>query len=184
MPLAVSPTHCSSSSDWGGLPVGPISYCKGSLGLARAHSLGARHVGKADPLARASVPGRRHRPRGTADPGRGPCAEDGRPLPGHRARAFLLPNIPFILADPHAWLSGVLTPIASHTVPAGQGLVGLSLYLGLGGGSLAAFTVALVVVFLALLVSFIVTYPALKPGPSWRRRLCSSSRPAPLGATW
>ncbi len=77
--------------------------------------------------------------------------------------AFLLPNIPFILADPHAWLSGVLTPIASHTVPAGQGLVGLSLYLGLGGGSLAAFTVALVVVFLALLVSFIVTYPALKP---------------------
>jgi len=56
-----------------------------------------------------------------------------------------------------------LTPIASHTVPAGQGLVGLSLYLGLGGGSLAAFTVALVVVFLALLVSFIVTYPALKP---------------------
>jgi len=41
--------------------------------------------------------------------------------------------------------------------------VGLSLYLGLGGGSLAAFTVALVVVFLALLVSFIVTYPALKP---------------------
>jgi len=24
--------------------------------------------------------------------------------------AFLLPNIPFILADPHAWLSGVLTP--------------------------------------------------------------------------
>ncbi|MHB8497909.1 MAG: hypothetical protein ACYDES_07945 [Acidimicrobiales bacterium] len=76
--------------------------------------------------------------------------------------AFALPNLPFFVASPHAWLAGVLTPIASHTVPAGQGLVGLSLFLGLGGGSLAAYTVALVVAFLALWISFVVTYPTLK----------------------
>ena len=76
--------------------------------------------------------------------------------------AFLVPNLWFIALSPRAWLSGVLTPIASHTVPAGQGLVGLTLYLGLGGGSLEAYTVALVVVFAALLVVYIATYPALK----------------------
>ncbi|HEX3793729.1 MAG TPA: hypothetical protein VHV57_04440 [Acidimicrobiales bacterium] len=76
--------------------------------------------------------------------------------------AFLVPNVPFIALSPHAWISGVLTPIASHAVPAGQGLVGLSLFLGFGGGSLAAYTAALVVVFIGLLVTFIVTYPKLK----------------------
>ncbi len=76
--------------------------------------------------------------------------------------AFLLPNLPFIALSPHSWLSGVLTPIASHSVPAGQGLVGLSLFLGLGGGSLSAYTAALVVVFIGLLVVFVATYPRLK----------------------
>jgi uncharacterized membrane protein len=76
--------------------------------------------------------------------------------------AFAIPNLPFIVMAPHAWVSGVLTPIASHTVPAGQGLIGLTLFLGLGGGSLSAYTVALLVVFLALLVTYIATYPALK----------------------
>ncbi len=76
--------------------------------------------------------------------------------------AFAVPNLPFLLASPHAWLTGVLTPIASHTVPAGQGLVGLSLFLGLGGGSLTAYTVALVVVFAALWVVFVATYPSLR----------------------
>jgi uncharacterized membrane protein len=76
--------------------------------------------------------------------------------------AFLVPNLPFMVVAPHQWLSGVLTPIASHTVPAGQGLIGLTLYLGLGGGSLATYTVALVTVFLALWLAFLVTYPVLK----------------------
>jgi hypothetical protein len=76
--------------------------------------------------------------------------------------AFLLPNLPFIALSPHAWLSGVLTPIASHSVPAGQGLVGLSLFLGLGGGSLSAYTAALAVAFVGLLVVFVATYPKLK----------------------
>lgn len=76
--------------------------------------------------------------------------------------AFAVPNLPFVVQSPHAWLTGILTPVASHTVPAGQGLVGLTLFLGLGGGSLAAYTWALVVVFATLWVVFVVTYPRLK----------------------
>jgi uncharacterized membrane protein len=77
--------------------------------------------------------------------------------------AFAVPNLPFVVMAPHQWLSGVLTPIASHTVPAGQGLIGLSLFLGVGGGSLTAYTIALVVVFVALLGVYLATYPLLKP---------------------
>ena len=76
--------------------------------------------------------------------------------------AFLVPNLAFVAANPRAWLSGVLTPLSSHTVPAGQGLVGLSLFLGLGGGSLLAYSAALVVVLVAMWVIYVFTYPALK----------------------
>jgi hypothetical protein len=76
--------------------------------------------------------------------------------------AFAVPNLPFVFLSPHAWLSGVLTPIASHSVPAGQGLVGLTLFLGIGGGSLATYTVALVTIAVSLWLAYVVTYPALK----------------------
>lgn len=76
--------------------------------------------------------------------------------------AFALPNLPFIVWSPHAWLSDVITPIASQTVPAGQGLVDLSLFFGVGGGSLLAYSVVLVVVFVALWAAFVATYPSLK----------------------
>jgi len=76
--------------------------------------------------------------------------------------AFLIPNIVFIIASPWAWWSGVLTPLRSQTVPAGQGLVELTLFEGLGGGSLAAYSVTLVVVLLGLFAIFVSTYPVLK----------------------
>ena len=50
--------------------------------------------------------------------------------------AFLVPNLPYLLNSPSGWLRGVLTPITAHTVPAGQGLISLSLSLPVGGGSL------------------------------------------------
>jgi uncharacterized membrane protein len=78
------------------------------------------------------------------------------------AGGFLLPNLVFIAANPRAWLAGVLTPIASHAVPAGQGLVGLSLFLGIGGGSLATYTLTLIVVFCALWGVYVATYPMLR----------------------
>ncbi|SRR5579875_9369 len=81
---------------------------------------------------------------------------------GLAALAFAAPNLPFVVMAPHAWLTGILTPIASHTVPAGQGLVGLTLFLGAGGGSLLTYTIALVVVFVSLWALYLVTYPSLK----------------------
>jgi uncharacterized membrane protein len=76
--------------------------------------------------------------------------------------AFLVPNLPYIFSAPGAWLSGVLTPITSHSVPAGQGLISLSLSLTVGGGSLLAYNVAAVVVFAAVFASYVTVYPALK----------------------
>ncbi len=77
---------------------------------------------------------------------------------------FLIPNIPFVLDNPLAWLRGILTPLISSTVPDGQGLITLSLFLHLGGGSLSAYTLLSMVVLLGLLAIFALTYPRLK---SW-----------------
>jgi hypothetical protein len=53
---------------------------------------------------------------------------------------FLVPNLWFLARAPLAWVHGVLTPLLAPTVPAGQGAIGLSLFLDLGGGSLHAYT--------------------------------------------
>jgi hypothetical protein len=75
---------------------------------------------------------------------------------------FLAVNLPFMVLDIHAWFHGVLTPIISHAIPAGQGIVGLSLFLGIGGGSLTLYSVALIVVLVALLAGFMATFPISK----------------------
>ncbi len=77
--------------------------------------------------------------------------------------AFLVPNLPYIAMGPSAWFQGIFTPFASHIVPAGQGLVALSLYLGIGGGSLAGYSAAAAVVLVVLVSCFAATYPAAKP---------------------
>src|SRR5580692_1041533 len=83
---------------------------------------------------------------------------------GIAAASFLLPNLPYLVGSPGAWLRGILAPLVDHAVPAGQGLVSLSLSLMVGGGSLLAYNVAAVVVFAALIACYVVTYPALKAG--------------------
>jgi uncharacterized membrane protein len=77
--------------------------------------------------------------------------------------AFVLPNLPFIAASPAKWLGGVFTPMFGHAVPAGQGAVGLSLFLGLGGGSLSAYSVTAALLFVALWLAYTLTYPLLRP---------------------
>ncbi len=77
--------------------------------------------------------------------------------------AFAVPNMPYFAASPAAWLRGVLTPFSSQVVPAGQGLVSVSLSLPVGGGSLRAYSLAAAVVMLALLGCYAAAYPALKP---------------------
>lgn len=78
------------------------------------------------------------------------------------AAVFLLPNAWFIAQDPAAWIHGILAPFGGHVVPAGQGMIGLSLFLGIGGGSLLAYTVAAVMVLAALLLVETVTWPTLR----------------------
>jgi uncharacterized membrane protein len=87
---------------------------------------------------------------------------DGLRYTGIALAAFAVPNLPYAVQAPGAWLRGILTPISAHTVPAGQGLVSLSLSLMVGGGSLLAYNVAAVVLLVALLACFVATYPALK----------------------
>lgn len=77
---------------------------------------------------------------------------------------FLIPNIPFLVASPGLWLRGILAPLLSSTVPDGQGLITLSLFLHVGGGSLLAYTLLSMVVLLGLWVVYMVTYPRFK---SW-----------------
>jgi uncharacterized membrane protein len=77
--------------------------------------------------------------------------------------AFLVPNLPYLVSAPGAWLRGVLTPLSAGAVPAGQGLISLSLSLGAGGGSLRAYTVTSLVVLAAAVACFIAAYPVLRP---------------------
>jgi hypothetical protein len=88
---------------------------------------------------------------------------DGLRYLGIALAAFAVPNLPYLVNSPGAWLRGIMTPITSHTVPAGQGIISISLSLMTGGGSLVAFEAAAVVVFVVLLACFVTTYPALKP---------------------
>jgi uncharacterized membrane protein len=90
-------------------------------------------------------------------------ARDGLRYLGIAVLAFLVPNLPYLLNAPRAWLSGILTPVTAQTVPAGQGLISLSLSLPVGGGSLRDYSAAAVVVFLALIACYLATYPVLKP---------------------
>jgi hypothetical protein len=76
--------------------------------------------------------------------------------------AFLIPNIPYLIWSPHAWLNGVLTPFLSHTIPAGQGLIGLSLFLHIGGGLLSGYSLATVVALLSLGAVYATSYPLLR----------------------
>lgn len=76
--------------------------------------------------------------------------------------AFVLPNLPFMIASPSAWAHGTFTPIARSLVPAGQGLVGLTLFLHLGGGSLQAYSLLLGLALVLLLITYMGTYPLLR----------------------
>ncbi len=82
---------------------------------------------------------------------------------GAALAAFALPNLPYFVGAPHAWVRGVLTPFIDHAVPTGQGAIGLSVFLHLGGGSLTAYSLFTIVLFVALLAVFATTYPALRP---------------------
>lgn len=77
--------------------------------------------------------------------------------------AFIVPNLPYFIASPSAWINGTFTPLIQNLIPSGQGVIGLTMFLHLGGGSLEAFTVTTVFVAALLLITFVGTYPLLRP---------------------
>ena len=74
---------------------------------------------------------------------------------------FAAVNAPFLLWDPGAWLAGVLAPLTQHAIPYGQGIVGLTLFMRIGGGALETLTYAAGCVYVALLVLYAVHFRRL-----------------------
>lgn len=78
------------------------------------------------------------------------------------ALVFLLVNAYSIIQSPTAWIQGVVTPFFDHLVPAGEGWVAISDFLGRGGGNLLLYTAFFAVVGLFAFVMFILSYPKSK----------------------
>ena len=70
------------------------------------------------------------------------------------AATFIVVNAPFIVWGPAAWLQGVLAPLTQHAIPYGQGIVGLALFLRVGGGALDGFSYAAGCTYIALLIVY------------------------------
>ena len=79
-------------------------------------------------------------------------------------RSFLIPNLPYVIASPSAWFSGVFQPFTQQMVPAGQGLISLTLFAHLGGGSLTAYTAIMVLVALLVFAVYPGDLSAAAPG--------------------
>ena len=74
---------------------------------------------------------------------------------------FGLINLPFIVMSPSAWLHDVTIPLTAHLIPAGQGLVGLTMFLHLGG-QLRFYTWASILIMAAMLALFLGWYGTMK----------------------
>lgn len=76
---------------------------------------------------------------------------------------FVVINLYSIVQGPTAWIRGVFTPFFDHLVPAGEGWIAISNFLGQGGGNLLDYTVFVSAVGLASVVLYVITYPRSKP---------------------
>jgi uncharacterized membrane protein len=77
------------------------------------------------------------------------------------AATFLLTSVPFIVASPGAWLTGVLEPMLQHAVPHGQGIITLSYYVTGGSGALDWYGRASIVLFVTLLALYTLHFRTL-----------------------
>lgn len=93
--------------------------------------------------------------------GRRPLSEMLR-YAGAVALPVIVIDIPFAIDSPTAWLHDVLTPLTAPTVPGGQGLVGLTTLLHLGG-RLEWFSYVGVAAVLVTWLALVGWYRQLKP---------------------
>lgn len=80
---------------------------------------------------------------------------------GIAAGTFAVVNLPFFLWGPSAWLHGVAAPLTQHAIPYGQGLVGLTLFLRLGGGAMDAYNYAAALLYVGLLILYVARFRIL-----------------------
>lgn len=72
--------------------------------------------------------------------------------------AFILVDLPFAVANPHAWISGVLSVLTQHAVASGQGLVMLSVVVRAQAGHLEYYSYGAALLFLAVLAIVAVEF--------------------------
>jgi hypothetical protein len=77
------------------------------------------------------------------------------------AVTFLALNLPFIVWGPGAWLRAVAAPLVQHAIPYGQGLVGLTVFLRIGGGDLDAYSYAAGALYISLLILYAARFRRL-----------------------
>ena len=87
--------------------------------------------------------------------------------------AFLLVNLPFVIRDGTAWISGIGSVLTQHATPQGLGAIDISYYLTSGTGNLAMYSYAAALLLVATLVALLL-YPrrlapalALLPWPAF-----------------
>jgi uncharacterized membrane protein len=74
---------------------------------------------------------------------------------------FVLVNAPFIILGARVWLSGILEPLTAPTIANGQGIIDGAIFYHIGGGDVAAFSVAAALTYAALLVAMVVWFGRL-----------------------
>lgn len=74
---------------------------------------------------------------------------------------FFVVNLPWIAANPKAWVTGVLSPLTQHAIPFGQGVIDLTAFFRIGGGNLDDYTIASACVLLALLAGYLIFFRQL-----------------------
>jgi uncharacterized membrane protein len=77
------------------------------------------------------------------------------------ATAFLIPNVPFIIKNPNAWLSDVTTPLSGDLIVVSQGISTLS-QTGLLPLSRSFYFTLAASVFLFLLINYSLYFEELK----------------------
>ena len=75
---------------------------------------------------------------------------------------FAVVNLPFLVADPGAWFDGTTLPFRLPLVADGSGVVALALHGLTGGAVMPWLTMAGLLMVVALLVAFVLWYPATK----------------------
>jgi uncharacterized membrane protein len=76
---------------------------------------------------------------------------------------FGLVNAAFIVRNPTAWIAGVTEPLTQSALPQGHAAIAAPLFLDLGGGNLALFTLSGAAVYGALWLAYVLHFRRLGP---------------------